>query len=166
VAVRIRRLRRRRRHHLLTGVSRCGVADLDVKQIVDQAAQTAGSADFGGDSWQEGLEHLVDALNNEAALNELGAAIVGGELANYLSDRAQITAYRAAHPELANADVVLIGEEPRLAPHRDAMRERLAGALGVRPELVAVRATTTDGLGFAGRGEGASAHAVVLVERD
>jgi Sulfotransferase family len=82
------------------------VADLDTKHIVDQAAETAGSADFGADSWQEGLERLVDSLNNEAALNELGAAIVAGELANYLSDRAQITAYRAAHPERTNGDVV------------------------------------------------------------
>ena len=53
-----------------------------------------------------------------------------------------------------NADVVLVGEEPRLAPHRLEMRARLAGALGVDPELIAVRATTTDGLGFTGRREG------------
>ena len=66
--------------------------------------------------------------------------------------------------ELANADVVLIGEEPRLAPHRDAMRARLADALGVDPERVAVRATTTDGLGFTGRGEGLAAQAVALLQ--
>ena len=67
--------------------------------------------------------------------------------------------------ELVNADVVLIGEEPRLAPHRDAMRARLADALGVEPERVAVRATTTDGLGFTGRGEGLAAQAVALLRR-
>ena len=66
---------------------------------------------------------------------------------------------------LANADVVLIGEAPRLAPHRNAMRARLAGALDVEPELVAVRATTTDGLGFAGRGDGLAAQAVALLVR-
>ena len=66
---------------------------------------------------------------------------------------------------LANADVVLIGEEPRLAPHRAEMRTRLAAALGVAPELVAVRATTTDGLGFTGRGEGLAAQAVALLVR-
>ena len=66
---------------------------------------------------------------------------------------------------LANADVVLVGEEPRLAPHREEMRQRLANALGVDPELVAVRATTTDGLGFAGRGEGLAAQAVALLVR-
>jgi 2-C-methyl-D-erythritol 2,4-cyclodiphosphate synthase len=66
---------------------------------------------------------------------------------------------------LANADVVLIGEEPRLAPHRNEMRERLAGALGVDRDLVAVRATTTDGLGFPGRREGLAAQAVALLVR-
>jgi 2-C-methyl-D-erythritol 2,4-cyclodiphosphate synthase len=72
---------------------------------------------------------------------------------------------RHAGWELVNADVVLIGEEPRLAPHRDTMRARLAGALGVEPERVAVRATTTDGLGFTGRKEGLAAQAVALLRR-
>jgi 2-C-methyl-D-erythritol 2,4-cyclodiphosphate synthase len=72
---------------------------------------------------------------------------------------------RDAGWELENADVVLIGEEPRLAPHRNAMRARLADALGVAPELVAVRATTTDGLGFTGRREGLAAQAVALLRR-
>ena len=67
--------------------------------------------------------------------------------------------------ELANADCVLIGEEPRLAPHRLAMRNALGGALDVDPALVAVRATTTDGLGFTGRGEGLAAQAVALLRR-
>ena len=72
---------------------------------------------------------------------------------------------RDAGWELANADVVLIGEEPRLAPHRDAMRARLADALGVDAQRVAVRATTTDGLGFTGRREGLAAQAVALLQR-
>jgi 2-C-methyl-D-erythritol 4-phosphate cytidylyltransferase/2-C-methyl-D-erythritol 2,4-cyclodiphosphate synthase len=59
----------------------------------------------------------------------------------------------------------LIGEEPRLAPHRDAMRAKLADALGVDRERVAVRATTTDKLGFTGRGEGLAAQAVALLRR-
>lgn len=66
---------------------------------------------------------------------------------------------------LANADVILVGEEPRLAPHREAMRARLAAALGVEPARVSVRATTTDRLGFTGRREGLAAHAVALLER-
>ncbi len=60
---------------------------------------------------------------------------------------------------------MLIGEEPRLAPHREAMRARLAEALGVDAERVAVRATTTDKLGFTGRREGLAAQAVALLHR-
>ena len=67
--------------------------------------------------------------------------------------------------QLVNADCILIGEEPRLAPYREQMRKRLAGALGVDAELVAVRATTTDELGFTGRGEGLAAQAVALLAR-
>jgi 2-C-methyl-D-erythritol 2,4-cyclodiphosphate synthase len=67
--------------------------------------------------------------------------------------------------ELVNADCVLIGEEPRLAPYRSEMRKRLAGAFGVDEERVAVRATTTDELGFTGRGEGLAAQAVALLRR-
>jgi 2-C-methyl-D-erythritol 2,4-cyclodiphosphate synthase len=65
--------------------------------------------------------------------------------------------------ELVNADCVLIGERPRIAPVRAEMEARLAGALGVEVGQVAVRATTTDGLGFTGRGEGLAAHAVALL---
>jgi 2-C-methyl-D-erythritol 2,4-cyclodiphosphate synthase len=62
-----------------------------------------------------------------------------------------------------NADCILVGEEPRIAAHREAMRRRLSEALGAE---VNVRATTTDRLGFTGRGEGLAAHAVALLERD
>ena len=64
-----------------------------------------------------------------------------------------------------NADCVLVGEEPRIGGTRGEMSERLAGALGVDPDLVAVRATTTDGLGFTGRREGLAAQAVALLRR-
>ncbi|MDI6843526.1 MAG: 2-C-methyl-D-erythritol 2,4-cyclodiphosphate synthase [Anaerosomatales bacterium] len=67
--------------------------------------------------------------------------------------------------ELADADCVLALERPRIAPYRDAMRERIARALGVEPERIGVKATTTEGLGFVGRQEGAAAYAVVLLER-
>ena len=66
---------------------------------------------------------------------------------------------------LVNADCILIGEEPRIASHREEMRRRLADALGVEPDRVNVRATTTDRLGFTGRGEGLAAEAVALLER-
>ena len=72
---------------------------------------------------------------------------------------------REAGWELVNADCVLVGEEPRIGDVRDEMCQRLASALGVEPGAVNVRATTTDRLGFTGRGEGLAAQAVALLQR-
>jgi 2-C-methyl-D-erythritol 2,4-cyclodiphosphate synthase len=64
---------------------------------------------------------------------------------------------------IVNVDAVVIMQEPRLAPHREQMRVRLAEALEVGVERVTVRASTTDHLGFTGRGEGAACQAVALL---
>jgi 2-C-methyl-D-erythritol 2,4-cyclodiphosphate synthase len=113
---------------------------------------------------------LIDALLGAAGLADIGAMFPTGDEqwrgASSLDLLAR--AYEAVRElgfELVNADAVLVGEQPRLAPHRLEMRARLAGALGVGEERIAVRATTTDGLGFTGRGEGLAAHAVALVVR-
>lgn len=67
---------------------------------------------------------------------------------------------------VANCDVTILAEEPRVGPFRDAMRESLASMLGVSPEAVNIKATTTEQLGFVGRGEGVAALAVVLLVGD
>lgn len=67
--------------------------------------------------------------------------------------------------EIVNVDAIVIMQEPRLAPHRRAMRVSLAAALEVDLDRVTVRASTTDRLGFAGRGEGAACQAVALLRR-
>ena len=67
---------------------------------------------------------------------------------------------------MVNADVLLIGERPKIGPHREAMRERIAPLLGVVPDCLNVKATTTEKLGFTGRGEGLAAQAVVLIESE
>jgi 2-C-methyl-D-erythritol 2,4-cyclodiphosphate synthase len=67
--------------------------------------------------------------------------------------------------EIRNVDAIVIMQEPRLAPHREAMRTSLAAALETDSARVTVRASTTDHLGFAGRGEGAACHAVALLAR-
>jgi 2-C-methyl-D-erythritol 2,4-cyclodiphosphate synthase len=66
---------------------------------------------------------------------------------------------------LVDADTVLVLEAPKISPSREDMQRNLAAALGVPAESVGVKATTTEGLGFVGRGEGVAAHAVVLLER-
>ena len=113
---------------------------------------------------------LIDALLGAAGLADIGAMFPSGDEqwrgASSLDLLARAYAsVRELGFELVNADCVLIGEQPRLAPHRLEMRARLAGALGVDEGRVAVRATTTDGLGFTGRGEGLAAHAVALLSR-
>jgi 2-C-methyl-D-erythritol 2,4-cyclodiphosphate synthase len=122
---------------------------------------------LAGHSDGDVLAHaLTDAVLGAAGMEDIGAlfpAAHGADSVELL--REAWGAVSAAGWELVNADVVLIGEEPRLAPHRDAMRARLADALGVEADRVAVRATTTDGLGFAGRGEGLAAQAVALLRR-
>jgi 2-C-methyl-D-erythritol 2,4-cyclodiphosphate synthase len=65
---------------------------------------------------------------------------------------------------LVNADLTIFAQRPRLAPYVDAMRERLAGAMGAEPALLNVKAASPEGLGALGRGEGMSAAAVVLLE--
>jgi 2-C-methyl-D-erythritol 2,4-cyclodiphosphate synthase len=126
---------------------------------------------LAGHSDGDVLAHaLTDAVLGAAGLEDIGALFPSGDPALEGVDSLDLLrraweSVRARGWELANADVVLVGEEPRLAPHRDEMRARLAEALGVEPELVAVRATTTDRLGFTGRGEGLAAHAVALLRR-
>jgi 2-C-methyl-D-erythritol 2,4-cyclodiphosphate synthase len=67
--------------------------------------------------------------------------------------------------EVANVDAVVICERPKIRDHREAMRKNLAAALGIEETRVGVRGTTTERLGFAGRGEGIAAQAVCLLER-
>jgi 2-C-methyl-D-erythritol 2,4-cyclodiphosphate synthase len=111
---------------------------------------------------------LIDAMLGAAGLGDIGALFPSGEAQweGASSLALLVRAYetvREAGWELVNADCVLIGEEPRIAPVRDEMRARLAGALEVGADRIAVRATTTDRLGFTGRGEGLAAQAVTLL---
>lgn len=68
--------------------------------------------------------------------------------------------------KIANVDSTLVAQAPRLAPHLPQMTQNIAADLGIAPDGVNVKATTTEKLGFAGREEGIAAHAVVLLERD
>jgi len=79
---------------------------LDAGRLVEQACARTGLSDFGEETWQEGLERLVDSLRAEARCNELGTAIVEGELTGYLGDRLRIVADRHEHPGRADADIV------------------------------------------------------------
>jgi 2-C-methyl-D-erythritol 2,4-cyclodiphosphate synthase len=124
---------------------------------------------LAGHSDGDVLAHaLVDALLGAAGLGDIGSLFPSGDErfrgASSLALLAE--AYgdvRAAGWRLVNADCVLVGEEPRIAEHREEMRRKLREAVGEGE--VNVRATTTDRLGYTGRGEGLAAHAVALLER-
>ncbi|HET7648333.1 MAG TPA: 2-C-methyl-D-erythritol 2,4-cyclodiphosphate synthase [Gaiellaceae bacterium] len=124
---------------------------------------------LAGHSDGDVLAHaLVDAVLGAAGLGDIGSLFPSGDDRFEGADSLDLLreAYRhvrEAGYRLVNADCVLIGEEPRIAAHRDEMRRRLSEALDGGE--VNVRATTTDGLGFTGRAEGLAAHAVALLER-
>jgi len=116
------------------------------------------------------LHALADALLGAAALGDLGRhfpdsdpALAGASSLVILSRTAALVAEAGWRP--VNVDAVVVAEEPRLAPHAGPMREAIAGALGLAAAAVSVKATTTEGLGFEGRGEGISASATVLLGR-
>lgn len=112
---------------------------------------------------------LTDALLGAAGLGDIGALFPSDDPQYRGADSLELLAeayaqVRAAGFALVNADCILIGQEPRIAALREAMGEQLADALGVESGRVGVRATTTDFLGFTGRGEGLAAQAVALLE--
>ena len=115
------------------------------------------------------LHALTDALLGAAGLGDIGqhfpdtdAAYRGADSAELL--RRVMEDLRGRGWSVVNADVLLIGERPKIGPHRQAMRERIAPLLGIAPEDLNVKATTTERLGFPGRGEGLAAQAVVLLQ--
>jgi 2-C-methyl-D-erythritol 2,4-cyclodiphosphate synthase len=113
---------------------------------------------------------LIDALLGAAGLGDIGSLFPPGEpewqgASSLDLLRRAVAEVHEAGWELVNADCILIGEEPRIAPLREQMRERLAEAVGADPERINVRATTTDQLGFTGRGQGLAAQAVALVRQ-
>jgi 2-C-methyl-D-erythritol 2,4-cyclodiphosphate synthase len=116
------------------------------------------------------LHALMDALLGAAGLGDIGQhfpdtdpAYQGADSARLLERVMGDLAERGW--QVVNADVCLIGEWPKIGPHRHQMRDRVAPLLGLAPEALNVKATTTEQLGFTGRGEGLAAQAVVLIQR-
>jgi 2-C-methyl-D-erythritol 2,4-cyclodiphosphate synthase len=124
---------------------------------------------LAGHSDGDVLAHaLIDALLGAAGLGDIGSLFPSGPDTPHGVSSVSLLAeayeqVSEAGWRLVNADCVLVGEEPRIARRREEMRERLREAIGEGE--VNVRATTTDGLGYTGRGEGLAAHAVALLER-
>jgi len=112
---------------------------------------------------------LCDALLGALALGDIGKHFPDSDPRWKDVDSLQLLSrcmalVRERGYALSNADITVICEQPKLAPHIDAMRARVAFALECDVEAVSIKATTTEQLGFAGRGEGIAAMAVVLLE--
>src|SRR5215831_19897474 len=146
------------------------VSDLRIGLGVDAHALEAGTPlvlggvrfeldrGLAGHSDGDVIAHaLTDAVLGAAGLGDIGSLFPSGDERYKGINSVELLedAYRRVRDagfELVNADCVLIGEEPRIAPRRDEMRAALGAALAVDPARIAVRATTTDRLGFTGRG--------------
>jgi 2-C-methyl-D-erythritol 2,4-cyclodiphosphate synthase len=150
---------------------------VDAHRFADGIPLVLAGVDFPGEPGLAGhsdgdvLAHaLIDAVLGAAAKGDIGELFPSGDpqWLDASSIRLLQRTYEVVHQagfELVNADCVLIGERPRIAEVRTAMGARLAGAMGVDIDRVTVRATTTDELGFTGRGEGLAAQAVALLRR-
>ena len=116
------------------------------------------------------LHALCDALLGALGLGDIGQHFPdteprwkGADSREFLRHCAQLLEERGFR--LVNADLTVLAEAPRLGPHRDRMREQIAADLETTSDRINVKATTCEGLGAIGRGEGLAAHAVVLLER-
>jgi len=115
-----------------------------------------------------GLHALCDAIYGALAEGDIGRWFPPSEAQWKDADSARFLRHAAGRIAarggmLANADVTLICERPKITPHAQAMRDRLAELLGVTVDRISVKATTTESLGFAGRGEGIAAQAAVML---
>jgi 2-C-methyl-D-erythritol 2,4-cyclodiphosphate synthase len=125
---------------------------------------------LGGWSDADALTHaVIDALLGAAALGDIGSHFPPGE-PEYRDISSQVLLERVVQKlsaggwRVVNIDTTVVAEKPRLREHTDAMRQKLGATLGIDTGQVSVKASTANGLGAIGRGEGIAAYAVTLIE--
>ena len=142
------------------------------RRLILGGVEVPSEVGLQGHSDADVLTHaVIDALLGAAALGDIGALFPDTDAEWKDADsvgllKAVIAQVGAAGHAVGNVDATVVLQRPKLRPHIDAMRQRLAEAMGVDVGQVSVKATTGEGMGFVGTGEGAAAHAVaLLVER-
>jgi len=141
------------------------------RRLVLGGVEIPSDRGLDGHSDADVLAHaVIDALLGAAGLGDIGEHFPDTDErfkdADSLALLEQVVqTVLAAGLEIMNVDCTVVMEQPKLSPHRAAIRERLAGALGLGSERVNVKATTGEGMGFVGRGEGVAALAVASLER-
>ena len=149
----------------------------DVHRLVEGRRLILGGVDI---PWERGLlghsdadvltHAVMDALLGAAGLGDIGRHFPDTDPAYAGADSLRLLAHvtallRERGFTVGNVDATVLAQRPKLAPHIPQMRDNLARAMGVAPGQVNVKATTEEGLGFTGSGEGMAAHAVALIER-
>ena len=150
----------------------------DVHRLVEGRKLILGGVDI---PWEKGLlghsdadvltHAVMDALTGAARLGDIGKlfpdtdpAYAGISSLKLLAEVARLLGEKGF--AVVNVDATLLAQRPKVGPYRPQMAENLAAALGIDPEQVNVKATTEEGLGFTGAGEGIAAHAVALITRE
>ena len=153
-----------------TGIGVDSHAFAEGRPLVLGGVEIAYERGLAGHSDADVLTHaLIDALLGAAGLGDIGQHFPDTDPAYAGADslallREVLSRLDAAGLRPAQVDTTVMMERPKLAPHREAIRATLAAALGLPPEVVNVKATTGEGMGFVGRGEGVAALAVATVE--
>lgn len=146
-----------------------GSAERPLKSLFLMGLQVPFDGSLEGHSDADVMLHaLMDALLGAAGLGDIGqhfpdtdASFKGIDSKELL--RRVVADLHSRGWQIANADVGLIGEYPKIGPYRQAMKELIAPILGIGPNELNVKATTTEKLGFTGRGEGLAAQAIATI---
>lgn len=147
----------------------------DVHRLVEGRPLILGGVSIPHDQGLDGhsdadvlLHALMDALLGAAGLRDIGyhfppsdPAYKGADSLKLLEHVVGLLAQEGFRP--VNCDMTLLAERPKIGPHVEAMKARIAPVLGVEPRRVGLKATTNERMGFVGQGEGMAAYAVALI---
>jgi 2-C-methyl-D-erythritol 2,4-cyclodiphosphate synthase len=140
------------------------------RRLILGGVQIPHELGLDGHSDADVLSHaVIDALLGAAGLEDIGHHFPDTDERWKDADSIALlgrvmSIVQRARLRLVNVDSTVVMERPKLAPHREKIRASLAGALGVQPEYVNVKASTGEGIGFVGRGEGVAAIAIATLE--
>ena len=143
----------------------------DARPLILGGVRIAETGGLAGHSDADAVLHaLTDALLGAVGAGDIGQYFPsddpkwkGADSVRFVAEALRLV--RELGAGISNVDITIIAQKPKLAPHREAMRGRIAVMLELSTDRVNVKATTTDHLGFVGRSEGICAMAVVLVEK-
>jgi 2-C-methyl-D-erythritol 2,4-cyclodiphosphate synthase len=141
------------------------------RRLVLGGVEIPSDRGLSGHSDADAVAHAVtDALLGAAGLGDIGRHFPPDDDAWKDADSMDLLAralrlLEGEDYQVVNVDVTVVAEAPRIGPHADAMRARLAAVLGIAPEQVSVKGKSNEGLGWIGAGEGLAAFAVALIDR-